>query len=110
MSIGDLECKCWEDRSKIGPVLEVSRAEEARSDLSIYKVHPCERLSNSRVPHPWETSQLVYAPFVNQSTFKLGWAAIRVCSQSDDKRLRSRRVRSINFRFPITSYGSKMRT
>jgi len=44
--MGELERECWEDRLKTAPVLDVSRAEKAGSELSVRKARLGERLSD----------------------------------------------------------------
>jgi len=71
--IGKLESECWEDRLKIAPVLEVSRAEEARPEFSVRKARLGKRLGDGRFPGPGQAVQPEHPliPFGCQPLFDL---------------------------------------
>jgi hypothetical protein len=55
VSIGELEGEGGEDVLNVAPVLEISRAEETRPELSIRITGLGERLGDGRLPGPRET-------------------------------------------------------
>ena len=50
--IGELKCKCWQDRLNVTPVLEISQAEEACPKFSLRKGDLRERLGDCRLSGP----------------------------------------------------------
>ena len=50
--ICELECECWEDRLNVAPVLEISRAKEAGTKLSLRERDLGERLGERQLPVP----------------------------------------------------------
>ena len=81
ISVGKLKGESWKDRLEIASILEVSRAKEARAELSIREADFGERLGDGRLPCPRKTIQPehVVVLFVLEPAFELQ-EDIRPCS------------------------------
>jgi len=71
--VGKLKGESWEDCFEIDPILEISRAKEARPELSVRKADLGKRLGNGRLPGPRKAIEPEHTAvlFVLQPTFEL---------------------------------------
>jgi len=73
MAVSELEGEGGENGPEIAPVVEISRTEEARSELPICEAHLRKCLGDSRLPSPGEAvePEHMFILFVIQPALKL---------------------------------------